>query len=220
MASSTVPADAPASVCAPPAFFSQRTDLLNANPAPATSLTAPNQYSLIQLGIAREYNRLGGLLARMASLLHTPLNLVLALWFLGPQLELILGRMRYLGLYLLAGLVGSAAVYWLSPVSTPTLGASGAIFGLMGALLVFMLKVRADVNQLLMWIGLNIAFTFFGANISWQGHLGGFLAGAAMGAVLVFAPRGPRRAPVQFAGMAAIALVVVVAIVARILTLQ
>ncbi len=82
MASSTVPAGTPASACAPSAFFSQRADLLNANPAPAASVTAPNQYSLIQSAIAREYNRLGGLLAQMAALLRTPLNLMLALWFL------------------------------------------------------------------------------------------------------------------------------------------
>ncbi len=103
------------------------------------------------------------------AVLHIGFNM-LALWILGPQLELLLGRVRYLGLYLLSGLVGSASVYWLSPESTPTLGASGAIFGLMGALLVFALKVRGDVNQLLIWIGINVAFTFFG---SW--HL---LAGA------------------------------------------
>ena len=56
-----------------------------------------------------------------------------------------------------------------------------------------------------MWIGINFVFTFTVADISWQAHLGGFLGGSPIAAVLVFAPRGPRRAPVQLAGTAAIA---------------
>ena len=109
--------------------------------------------------------------------LHIGFNM-LALWILGPQLELVLGRVRFLALYLLSGLVGSAAVYWLSPEYTPTLGASGAIFGLMGALLVVARKVRADISQLMVWIGINAALTVLRpSGISWQGHLGGFVGG-------------------------------------------
>jgi membrane associated rhomboid family serine protease len=147
------------------------------------------------------------------AVLHIGFNM-LALWILGPQLELLLGRVRYLGLYLLAGLVGSAAVYWLSPEFTPTLGASGAIFGLMGALLVFALKVRADVSQLMMWIGLNIAFTFFGTDISWQGHLGGFFGGIVLALILAYAPRA-RRTAWQASGFASVFVLVVVAVVLR-----
>jgi len=144
---------------------------------------------------------------------HIGFNM-LALWILGPQLELLLGRVRYLALYLLAGLVGSASVYWLSPEFTPTLGASGAVFGLMGALLVFALKVRADVGQLMMWIGLNIAFTFFGANISWQGHLGGFFGGIVLALIIAYAPRAHRTAW-QASGFAAVFVLVVVAVAMR-----
>lgn len=147
------------------------------------------------------------------AVLHIGFNM-LALWILGPQLELILGRMRYIWLYLLAGLVGSTAVYWLSPEFSPTVGASGAIFGLMGALLVFMLKVHAEISQLMMWIGLNIAFTFFGANISWQGHLGGFFGGIVLAAILAYAPRA-RRTAWQASGFAAVFVLVVIAVVAR-----
>jgi membrane associated rhomboid family serine protease len=145
--------------------------------------------------------------------LHIGFNM-LALWILGPQLEMVLGRARYLGLYLLSGLVGSVAVYWLSGQATPTLGASGAIFGLMGALLVLAYKVRADVSQLLTWIGLNAALTFFGSGISWQGHLGGFIGGVALAGVIAYAPR-ERRTAWQAAGFGAVALLVVVAILAR-----
>lgn len=145
---------------------------------------------------------------------HIGFNM-LALWFLGPQLELVLGRLRFTGLYLLSGLVGSVLVYWFSDPTTPTLGASGAIFGLMGALLVLALKVRADVSQLLMWIGLNFVITVVGRGfISWQGHLGGFLGGVALAGILAYAPR-ERRTAWQAVGFGAVALVVVLAVVAR-----
>jgi membrane associated rhomboid family serine protease len=147
-------------------------------------------------------------------LLHIGFNMV-ALWVLGPQLELMLGRLRYAGLYLLSGLVGSAVVYWLSGEYTPTLGASGAVFGLMGALLVLAYKVRADMNQLLVWIGINVAFTFFGrSTISWQGHLGGFLGGVVLAVILAYAPR-QRRTTWQAVGFAVVSVLVVVAVVTR-----
>lgn len=145
---------------------------------------------------------------------HIGFNM-LALWILGPQLELLLGWVRFLGLYLLSGLVGSAVVYWLSDPATPTLGASGAIFGLMGALLVLAFKVRTDLNQLLIWIGINFAITFFGRGfISWQGHVGGFLGGIALAAVIAYAPR-ERRTAWQAAGFSLVAVAFVVAVLLR-----
>jgi prolipoprotein diacylglyceryltransferase len=75
-------------------------------------------------------------------------------------------------------------------------------------------KVRADVSQLLMWIGLNAAFTFFGNGISWQGHLGGFVGGVLLAVILAYSPR-ERRTAWQAAGFGAVALLVVLAIVAR-----
>lgn len=155
-------------------------------------------------------------------LLHIGFNM-LALWFLGPHLEAALGRGRFLALYLLSGLSGSAFVYWLTApqviqgveVFTPTVGASGAIFGLMGALLVVALKVRGDVSQLLMWIGLNVVITVLGRGyISWQGHLGGFIGGALIAAILVYAPR-KRRLAWQAAGLALVGLLLVIAFAAR-----
>ena len=153
--------------------------------------------------------------------LHIGFNM-LALWVLGPQLELAIGRVRFLALYFISGLAGSAMVLWAAPEFSGggTLGASGAIFGLMGALAVVALKVGGDVRGILTWIGINFFLTFAIANISWQGHLGGFVAGTAVGAVLVYAPRGPARTPVQVAGTVAIAVVVLAAILARILALR
>jgi membrane associated rhomboid family serine protease len=150
--------------------------------------------------------------------LHIGFNM-LALWFLGPQLEAVIGRARFLALYFLSGLAGSALVYWLSPEYGSTVGASGAIFGLMGALLVIAIKVRADYSQILVWLGLNLVITFVGRGfISWQGHLGGLAGGVLIAAVVVWAPRA-RRTPWQLAGLGLLAVLVVLAIAARTLTL-
>lgn len=152
-------------------------------------------------------------------ILHFAFNM-LALYVLGPQLETVLGRARFLALYLLAGLTGSAFVYWLTGVSTPTLGASGAIFGLMAALLVIAHRIGADYQQILMWIGLNVVITVIGAGyISWQGHLGGFVGGLVVSGILAYAPRGTHRTLVQVAGMSALGVAVVAAIALRTLTL-
>ena len=123
---------------------------------------------------------------------HILFNLM-ALYFLGPQLEHVLGRGRYLVLYLLSGLVGSVTVYWLAAESSVTIGASGAIFGLMGALLVVARKVGGDMSGLLTLVGINAVITVLGAQyISWQGHLGGLVGGLLLGAALVYAPRKGR----------------------------
>ena len=144
---------------------------------------------------------------------HIGFNM-LALWVLGPQLELAVGRMRFLALYLLSGLCGSLFVYWLAPEYLLTVGASGAIFGLMGALLVLALKVGGQLQQLLIWIGINFVITVTLPHVSWQGHLGGFLGGALIAAVLVYPPRH-RRTLWQAAGLGAILAALVIGVVVR-----
>jgi membrane associated rhomboid family serine protease len=147
--------------------------------------------------------------------LHIATNM-LVLWLLGPQLELAVGRARFLAIYLVSGFAGSAAVLWLSPVHGSTLGASGAIFGLLGALLVIAVKVHGDVRGIATWIGINLVITFvFPAYISWQGHLGGLLGGVLLGAAVAYAPR-ERRTVWQAAGVGAVAVLVAVATVLRI----
>ncbi len=147
---------------------------------------------------------------------HIGFNM-LALWVLGPQLELAIGRLRFIALYLLSAFAGSALVLWAAPENSSTLGASGAVFGLMGALLVLAFKVGGQVQPILVWIGINAVLTFtFG--FSWQGHLGGFLGGLAIASVLVYAPRR-HRAQVQVAGLLVIGIAIATAIVARIVVL-
>jgi membrane associated rhomboid family serine protease len=144
---------------------------------------------------------------------HIGFNM-LALWVLGPQLELAIGRRRFIALYLLSALAGSTLVYWASAEYGLTLGASGAVFGLMGALLVIAYKVKGEVQQILIWIGINAVLTFTIANISWQGHLGGFMGGAAIAGILVYSPR-QRRSQYQVVGMVVLAVLLAVAIAAR-----
>jgi membrane associated rhomboid family serine protease len=145
---------------------------------------------------------------------HIAFNMF-ALYALGPQLELVLGRARFLALYLLSGLAGSTLVYWLAAEHGATLGASGAVFGLMGALLVVAFKVGGNVQTILTWIGINIAITIFGASfISWQAHLGGFLGGVAIAAALVYAPRR-NRTRFQAGILVLIAAALALAVIAR-----
>ena len=140
---------------------------------------------------------------------HIGFNM-LALWTLGPQLELAIGRTRFLAVYFISGLAGSATVLWFSTPYGQTLGASGAIFGLMGAMLVVAIKVHGDVRGMLVWIGVNFVITFlFLRLISWQGHLGGFIGGLLLGTVIVYAPR-THRTRWQTAGITAVAVLVLV----------
>jgi len=151
--------------------------------------------------------------------LHLGMNM-LALWFLGPSLERALGRVRFLAIYLISALAGSVVVLWLSEASTSTLGASGGVFGLIGALLVLAYKVRGDVRTVLLWLGINVVYTFIGpGSISWQGHLGGLLGGLAAALVVVYAPRA-QRSRWQVPGLIGITAVLLVLAAVRILQLN
>ncbi len=152
------------------------------------------------------------------ALLHLAVNMV-SLYILGPLLERVLGRGRFLAVYGIAALGGSAVVMWLSAPDSQTVGASGALFGLMGAVFVVAIKHRGNVRQVLLLLGLNVVITVLNPDtISWQGHLGGLLAGAAAMLVLIAAPR-QRRDAVQAAGLAGLTAVLVGVIAIRIFML-
>ena len=144
---------------------------------------------------------------------HIAFNM-LALWMIGPQLELVFGRVRFLALYFLALLAGSAVVLWASGEYQLTLGASGAIYGLFGALIVVARRVGGDMRALWGLIAVNVLITFAVPNISWQGHLGGFVGGVVVAAILAYAPRRHRTA-YPAAGLVAVAAGILVATVAR-----
>ncbi|TJZ50167.1 rhomboid family intramembrane serine protease [Streptomyces piniterrae] len=141
---------------------------------------------------------------------HIAFNM-LSLWWLGPPLEAALGRVRFLALYMLAGLGGSALSYLLAAPDQPSLGASGAIFGLLGATAVLLRRLKYDMKPVLILLGLNLVFTFLWPNIAWQAHVGGLVVGAAVAFGMVHAPRD-RRTTVQIA-TCAVALLAIVAVV-------
>ena len=151
------------------------------------------------------------------AILHIGFNMV-ALWFLGPPLESMFGRARFLAVYLVSGLAGSAAVMWLSNPLSPSLGASGAIFGLLGVLLLVAIKIRGNVQTVLFWLGLNLVFSFTVANISWQAHVGGLAGGLVLASAMVFAPRN-QRSLVQWGAVALVAVLAVAAVVLRVATM-
>ena len=103
---------------------------------------------------------------------------------------------RFLAVYLISALAGSAAVMWpRAALQLGGPGASGAIFGMLGALLVITRKAGGNYQLVLVWLGINVVLTVVGgAGISWQGHLGGLLGGLAAAAILVLPARHHRRA--------------------------
>lgn len=148
---------------------------------------------------------------------HIGMNM-LSPWFLGPPIEAALGRVRFLAVYLISGLFGSLAVLWISSPWTQVLGASGAIFGLIGALLAIQHKIHADLRFVLTWLALNVVYSFAVPGISWEGHLGGLVGGFLATEVIIRAPR-EGRARVQLLGLGALTLVTLVLIGLRVFQL-
>lgn len=127
-----------------------------------------------------------------AGVWHLGLNM-LALWMMGRSLEPLLGRVRFLILYLLSALGGAVAVALLS-FTTPVVGASGAIFGLFGALIVIGRHIGANIGGIAIILAINLAIGFVpGFNISWQAHVGGLVVGALVGLIYARTRSVPRR---------------------------
>jgi membrane associated rhomboid family serine protease len=140
---------------------------------------------------------------------HLLLNMY-ALFIFGPPLERFLGRARFLALYLVGAVGGSAGVVltyqlaiatnggsakWLDGLlaPAPALGASGAIFALMGALLVLRRAMGLQLMQILIVVGINVAFGFIVRGIAWQDHLAGLGVGAAIAGVYLVTRRPAQR---------------------------
>lgn len=146
-----------------------------------------------------------------------PLHLLFnmwALWVMGKDLEMAMGRARFLTIYLVSLLGGSTAAFLLAGLRSDTAGASGAVFGLMGGLAVVLLRLRQSPRPVLTLIAVNIALSIVIPGISLVGHIGGMITGAAVTAVIVYAPR-ERQTMWQAGGVAGIVLLLLVIMVAR-----
>lgn len=126
------------------------------------------------------------------SVLHIAFNM-LALWMVGPYLEGALGRARFTTLYLVSAVGGSVGAVLLAPAvggwRTGMVGASGAVFGLFGAVLVVLRRLGNSAGGIIGVIVLNGVLSFVLPGIAWQAHLGGLVTGAVLGAAFAYAPR-------------------------------
>jgi membrane associated rhomboid family serine protease len=160
-----------------------------------------------------EYYRLVTSMFLHYGILHLALNMW-ALWILGRNLESALGPLRFGVLYLLSGLGGGVAVYYLSTQHGETAGASGAIFGLFAALFVVLRRLGRDASSIIPILVINLVFTFTVPGISWQGHIGGMITGGIVAAILAYAPRANRNV-VQAVGCAVVLVALVGLVLAR-----
>jgi membrane associated rhomboid family serine protease len=146
------------------------------------------------------------------------LDILFNMWALvvvGPSLEQLLGRVRFLTVYLLSALAGGVAFFLLGQYYVLALGASGAVFGLFGAWFVVARKLRLDVRGIVMIIGINLAFSLlYRSTIAWQDHVGGLIVGALTTAAFVYAPR-KNRTVVQVGAVVAVLAVMVVLLIFR-----
>jgi membrane associated rhomboid family serine protease len=157
-----------------------------------------------------------------SSLLHIGFNMY-ALWFMGTYLEPLLGRARFVAVYLLSALGGSVMHLLLAPPRTvaeyvagqgglwwtPAVGASGAVFGLFGAFLVLQRRLGRSAAGMYVIIAINAVIGFVVPNIAWQAHLGGLVTGAAAAAVIAYTgrsrgPTEPANRQIHWLGLGAL----------------
>ncbi|WP_060916152.1 rhomboid family intramembrane serine protease [Microbacterium oleivorans] len=110
---------------------------------------------------------------------HVALNM-LALWALGRSLEPSLGKVRFLALYVLSAIGGSALVALIAPGSA-VVGASGAVWGLLTSMIIIGRHLGVNILPIAILLGINLVFSFVGSGVSWQSHIGGGLVGLLVG---------------------------------------
>ena len=146
-----------------------------------TNASVINRYGLWPDGVhfLHQYYRAFTAMWLHASFEHIFFNMI-TLLIVGPALEVLLGKVRFVVLYLLAGLGGSVGSYLLGPHNELGIGASGAIMGVLGAYIVVGLRRRLPVTPVAILLALNLALGFTG-NTDWRAHLGGLAVGALLG---------------------------------------
>ncbi|WP_243061736.1 rhomboid family intramembrane serine protease [Humibacter sp. RRB41] len=189
--------------------------ILQSLPVVGSSVTSALQYAGIYgyptgtvAGIAFEPWRMLTSVFAHANILHILLNMY-TLWIFGIVLEPMLGRVRYGVLFLLSGIAGSVGVYLLDTPLQPVVGASGAIFGMIAALLIIQRHLGGPITQLLVLVGINLVIGFVpGFQIAWQAHVGGLVGGALVGLIYT-QTRARSRRPLQIVLLAVLAVVLI-----------
>lgn len=169
--------------------------------SPMSTLTEP--WRMITSGFAHDDN----LFASPMSVLHIGLNMY-TLAILGNLLEPMLGARRFVILYLLSIFGGSVLVLLVGNPIGGVLGASGGIFGLMGAFFVVLRTLGGNANSIVGVIAINLVFTFLNPGISWQAHIGGLIVGAGV-AFLYSRTRSSAQSQLQNLALAGIFVVLV-----------
>ena len=174
---------------------------------PVQGIAAGQWYRLVTSAFLPPATGLGGL---------GFLDILFNMWALvvvGPSLEQLLGRVRFLTVYLLSAVAGGTAFFLFGQYYVIALGASGAVFGLFGAWFVVARKLRLDVRGIVTIIAINLAFSLlYRSTIAWQDHVGGLIVGALTTAAFVYAPRKNRTVIQAGAAVAVLAIMVVLVI--------
>ena len=147
------------------------------------------------------------------SILHLVFNMYSLLIF-GRIIEPMIGRLRFLALWVLSAIGGAVAVELLTDAGYPVIGASGAIFGLMAAFFIIARRLGGNTSQLIVLVVLNLAIGFILPGISWQAHVGGLLVGALVGFIYM-ETRRRQPEPVQILATAGVLVLLVVVMVVR-----
>jgi membrane associated rhomboid family serine protease len=145
------------------------------------------------------------------NLVHVLFNMV-ALFVMGPPVEAALGRNRFLVLYLLAALGGSVCSFFFGPTLVASVGASGAIVGVIGAWFSLARAQRSDTAAIALLIAFLLAYSFYDTSIDWRAHVGGLATGVAVGAAYAWAARRPPRVRLACDAASVVALLVLFAV--------
>jgi membrane associated rhomboid family serine protease len=146
--------------------------------------------------------------------LHIATNMI-ALWLFGRPLEAMLGRVRFVATYFICALGGSTLSYLFMSLDSPgSIGASGAVFGVLGALVVVDRQLWTNPSSVVVLLAIMLLPGFVFDNIDWRGHVGGLLTGAVLGALFLFAP-ARNRTVWQVVGMVLLTGVLLVAVQLR-----
>ncbi|MFD0773806.1 rhomboid family intramembrane serine protease [Streptomonospora algeriensis] len=161
-------------------------------------LALPGQRLAVDFGMHGEAVVFGGQWYRLITsaflhggVMHLLFN-AFALYIIGQQVETVLGHARYTALWVLSALGGSVLSLLLT-ADALSVGASGAIFGLFGAVFVIGRRLQLDVRFIVGLLVVNLMITFLVPNIAWAGHLGGLAVGLLLGAAYAYLPLGEKR---------------------------